>query len=105
MKNFLNIKQRLHNLILPNWFWYLLTIGICTFLLGTKIFLLHPNHINPDPYAYVAIANYYLYTPSPQLRDAYTVGPVIPGLFFLIKKISISFLGYSFSNELNFTIK
>jgi len=98
MKNFLNINQRLHNLALPIWLWYLLIIGICAFLLGTKIFLFPPSYINPDPYGYIAIANYYLYLPFSDLRDAFTVGPVIPGLFFLIKKLSFSFFGDSFSD-------
>jgi hypothetical protein len=104
MKNNSSINQKLQNFIFLYRIDYLLIIGICTFLLGIKIFLLHPNHINPDPYAFIAIANSYLYTPSPQLKDAYTVGPVIPALFFIIKKAFITTVGFGFSDVKLFKI-
>jgi hypothetical protein len=98
MKNNLNYNQKLQNFIFPFWIEYLLIFVICVFFLGPKIFLIHPNHINPDPYGYLAIANYYLYTSSPHLKDAFTVGPVIPGLFFIIKLFFNSFLEYNISD-------
>lgn len=66
---------------------------LCMFTLGIDLLFFDPRWINPDSYYYISIANYYLYAPSPDFRDAYTVGPVIPALLFLLKRVTIFFFG------------
>jgi hypothetical protein len=57
----------------------------CLILVGVPLLYFPANNISPDTFQYLSIANYYLMDPSPALRDAYTVGPVIPILIAIFK--------------------
>jgi hypothetical protein len=63
---------------------------LCLLLVGIPLLWMLPEYINPDTYIYLSTANYYLLDPSPTIKDAFTVGPVIPIVLAAIK-YSISF--------------
>jgi hypothetical protein len=58
---------------------------LCLLLIGFPLLWMSPEHINQDPYFYLSIANYYLHDPTPVIKDAFTVGPVIPIILAAIK--------------------
>lgn len=76
----------------------------CLILIGVPLLLYPGNRINADSYQYLSIANYYLMDPSPVLRDAYTVGPVIP-ILIAISKYALSMLFEWSSNADVFLLK
>lgn len=63
----------------------------CLILIGVPLLYFPASDINPDSYQYLSIANYYLLDPTPVLRDAYTVGPVIP-ILIAISKYALSWI-------------
>ena len=68
---------------------------LCLTLIGIPLLYLPAVSINPDTYQYLSIANYYLMDPAPTLRDAYTVGPVIPVLIAILKYILSWFIAWN----------
>jgi len=80
-----------HNTKVP--FLYLLLL--CSLLAGIPLILVDPTNISPDSYQYLSIANYYLFSPSLHIRDAFTVGPVVPLLLALIKSIALKFIRWN----------
>jgi len=58
-------------------------------LVGWPVLHLNPVDINSDVFQYLSIANYYLYADHPHIRDAFTVGPVIPVLLFCLKYVAL----------------
>ena len=62
---------------------------LAVFLVGWPVLHLNPVDINSDVFQYLSIANYYLYADHPHIRDAFTVGPVIPLLLFCLKYLAL----------------
>jgi hypothetical protein len=73
------------------WALYYFVSLACVMLLGLPMWYTPSGAINPDSYLYIGIANYYLSDPTPHLRDAFTVGPVIPIILWAFKKIALLF--------------
>jgi len=70
-------------------------LTLCFLLTGISLIWMDPNHINGDTLNYLAIANYYLYSPVVHVRDAFTVGPVIPALIAATKFVALKFVPWS----------
>ena len=68
-------------------YFFLLILAIP--LVGWPVLHLNPIDINSDVFQYLSIANYYLYADYPHVRDAFTVGPVIPVLLFFFKFLAL----------------
>lgn len=80
----------------------LLTVALivaCAVLSGIPIFYEPGSEINQDPYLYLSIANYYFCDPDPHLRDAGTVGPVIPALIAAAKYALSPFITWTSNAE------
>jgi len=70
-------NNKIEKLLSKNAFFFLVLISVCLLLVGIPILSQSANIINLDAWGYMAVAKYYLTDPSPRLRDAYTVGPLI----------------------------
>lgn len=70
---------------------YIQALIACLFLVGIPLIWLSPDEINPDSHQYISIADYYLYSSNTDIRDALTVGPVIPAILAIIKFSIIKF--------------
>jgi len=68
-------------------YFFLLLLAIP--LVGWPVLHLNPVDINSDVFQYLSIVNYYLYADHPHIRDAFTVGPVIPVLLFCLKYVAL----------------
>jgi hypothetical protein len=68
-------------------YFFLLLLAIP--LVGWPVLHLNPVDINSDVFQYLSIANYYLYADHTHIRDAFTVGPVIPILLFSLKYVAL----------------
>lgn len=72
-------------------FFYIASILIAIYILFPRIFSFDINFLNPDTFAYIAISNFYFYSDNLIVRDAFTVGPVIPLYLFFIKLVISKF--------------
>jgi len=70
-------NNKIEKLLSKNAFFFLVLISVCLLLVGIPVLSQSANIINLDAWGYMAVAKYYLTDPSPRLRDAYTVGPLI----------------------------
>lgn len=68
---------------------YLGLLLLTVLLVGWPVLHLNPVDLNSDVFQYLSIANYYLYADHPHIRDAFTVGPVIPLLLFFLKYVAL----------------
>ena len=68
---------------------------LCLLQIGISLIWMDPNHINGDTFYYVSIANYYLYAPVVHIRDAFTVGPIIPAVIAATKFVALKFVRWS----------
>jgi hypothetical protein len=78
----------------------LLVLSACMVALPTL--RINPVNINSDVFQYLSLANYYLYFDATQVRDAFTVGPVIPALLFCLKWFALKW--FSWSAQLDITL-
>lgn len=70
---------------------YIRALIVCFFLVGIPLIWAHPIYINPDSYLYISIADYYLFSNSSDIRDAFTVGPLIPAILATVKFAAMKF--------------
>ncbi|CAB4813608.1 unannotated protein [freshwater metagenome] len=88
--------------MLKKLFPYLFLLLLAIPIVGLPLLRLNPVDINSDVFQYVSLANYYLYFDHPQIRDAFTVGPVIPILLFCLKWLALQW--FSWSAQLDITL-
>jgi hypothetical protein len=74
---------------------YILALIVCFFMVGIPLIWMHPIYINPDSYLYISIADYYLFSNGADIRDAFTVGPVIPFILAIAKFATMKFVAWS----------
>jgi len=74
---FSDVNRMADRVLSKNVFFFFVLISICLLLAGIPILSQSANTINLDAWGYMSVAKYYLTDPSPNLRDAYTVGPLI----------------------------
>ena len=78
---------------------YLIAAFFTILLLALPICGFSPDLINPDTYFYISIANGYLFNGALEIRDAFTVGPILPLFIATVKYFLLLFL--KSSPELN----
>lgn len=81
---------------------YLALLVLSACMVALPALRIHPVNINTDVFQYLSLANYYLYFDAPQVRDAFTVGPVIPALLFCLKWFALKW--FSWSAQLDITL-
>ena len=81
-------------------YFVLLVSTLCLAFIGVPLAWLNPVEINPDPYFHIQLANYYLFSGHSDVRDALTVGPLIPALYALIKWIGLHFIAWTADYEI-----
>jgi hypothetical protein len=80
---------------------FYIAISLVTFLaLGPLIIGFSADHLNPDTYLYISIANYYVFESPTKVIDAFTVGPVIPILIATIKYALMDFVVWDANTDI-----
>lgn len=74
-------------------FWLLACIAIIL-MVGWPLMWMKPVTMNQDSFMYLSVANHYLYDTTRELRDAYTVGPVIPLILAGTKAVILYFVDW-----------
>jgi hypothetical protein len=67
------------------WVFHIVVSLLVLLTIGLRLLFWPPDKLNPDTFAWLGTANYYLFDSAPKPQDGFTVGPVVPGLIALLK--------------------